>query len=78
MRGVLGFRPLPTTKSNPRVRAARACAKHGVHYVDITPEPHFIVDIVTKCVFLITVRLGAKNDVKFPAERLLFLSFFQV
>ena len=26
---------------------------HGVHYVDITPEPHFIADIVTKCVFVI-------------------------
>jgi len=32
---------------------------HGVHYVDITQEPHFIIDIVTKCVFY-----GAKINVK--------------
>jgi len=24
----------------------RACARHGVHYVDITPEPHFIARVV--------------------------------
>jgi len=53
VRGTLAFRLLPTAKSNLRVHAARACAMHGVHYVDITPEPHFIADIVTKCVFVI-------------------------
>ncbi|KAF9784330.1 Saccharopine dehydrogenase-domain-containing protein [Thelephora terrestris] len=30
----------------------RACARHGVHYVDITPEPHFIADIVAKYDFM--------------------------
>lgn len=31
---------------------ARACARHGVHYVDITPEPHFVARIVKECVFV--------------------------
>ena len=57
MRDILGSRLLRTTKSNPKIHVARACAKRGVHYVDITPEPHFVAGIVTKCVFVI-LRLG--------------------
>lgn len=26
----------------------RACAKHGIHYVDITPEPHFVAHIMER------------------------------
>lgn len=53
MRGTLEFCLLPTVKFNLYVHAVRACARHGIHYVDITPEPHFIADIVTKYVFVI-------------------------
>jgi len=30
----------------------RACAERGVHYVDVTPEPHFVADIVTRYDFM--------------------------
>ena len=51
VRGTLWFRLLSTAKSNFRVHAASVRAIRGVHCADATPEPHFIVDIVTKCVF---------------------------
>lgn len=30
----------------------RACAKHGVHYVDVAPELHFVADMMTKYDFM--------------------------
>jgi len=37
---------------NTLLHTDRACAKHGIHYVDITPEPHFVAHIMEKCVFV--------------------------
>lgn len=44
--------PFLKTMLNLLLRADRACAKRGVHYVDITPEPHFVAHIMARCVFL--------------------------
>jgi hypothetical protein len=65
VRDILGYRLLQTTKSNPQIHAVRACAKHGVHYVDITPEPHFVARIVKKCVFVILPLGLAQTDLKY-------------
>ena len=52
MRGVLGFFFTADDGCLTKVHVARACAIHGVHYVDLSPEPHFVADVATKCVFV--------------------------
>jgi len=39
------------------------CAKCGVHYVDITPEPHFVAGIVIVCDCDSTTGFSAKIEI---------------
>lgn len=42
---VVKYVALCVPRSTPN-RVCRACARHGVHYVDITGEPHWVREVI--------------------------------